>query len=233
MSQDLELLKPSQIIYSKRKTISLIIKEGGEFIVRSPKKITESKIFELIRKKQDWILKTRLKLIQISISQPKIEFEDGQFLPLLGQQIMLKFNDAQQKECIFDPTNLVLAVNPAKNPAKKTIIAWLQKQARAKLDQELKSWAQTMRLNPKQFRLSSAKTRWGSCSGKNVISLNWRLILTPIEVLHYVVIHELAHIEHKNHSIHFWNLVSKFDENYREDRKYLKTQGASLMHNFS
>jgi len=233
MNQDPELLMPSQIIYSKRKTVSLVIKPGGEFIVRSPKKADPQRILDFIKKKQSWISKTRLKLAQTKGGIPKIEFIDRAILPFLGQEITLKFNLTQSIDCIYDQISLVLYLNPSKKPIQEIIFSWLQKQARLMLNQELKYWAAVMKLTPKQFRLSSAKTRWGSCSGKNAISLNWRLILTPLEVLQYVVIHELAHIAEKNHSIDFWNIVAKFDPNFKLNRKYLKTMGHGLIASFS
>jgi predicted metal-dependent hydrolase len=234
MNNLLEILQPSQILYSKRKTISLIIKPGGEFIVRSPKNVAERRIFEFIQKKQDWIIKTREKLALKVVEKHRFEAKDGDIIPFLDSQIHLTYNPNQVKNCIFDPINLLLSVNTVDQTlSKKIVLDWLAKQARLILSEELKFWSQTMKLNPSKFRLSSAKTRWGSCSGKNTISLNWRLILTPKKVLQYVVIHEIAHIKQKNHSQHFWNLVLEFDQNFKEHRKYLKIKGGELIGRFS
>jgi predicted metal-dependent hydrolase len=85
-----------------------------------------------------------------------------------------------------------------------------------------------MNLQYKNLRLSSAKTRWGSCSGQNTISINWRLSILPEELLEYVIIHELAHIKEKNHSSKFWDLVSQFCPDYKQKRKELKGYGRIL-----
>ena len=106
-----ELLKPSEIVYSKRKTISLVIKPGGEFVVRSPKNVDQKRIFEFIHKKQDWILKTKEKL-SLKLAEHQIfNGQDGEVFPFLGKQIKIISNLTQTKSCIFDPTNLVLTVN--------------------------------------------------------------------------------------------------------------------------
>jgi predicted metal-dependent hydrolase len=98
----------------------------------------------------------------------------------------------------------------------------LKSQSRIVLKDSLDNWSEVMNLKYTKFRLSSAKTRWGSCSGRDVISLNWRLILTAPDLINYVVIHELAHVKQKNHSDKFWSLVEKYDPDYKAHRKSLK-----------
>jgi len=80
-----------------------------------------------------------------------------------------------------------------------------------------------MELFPSSLKYRNNKTRWGSCSYKNGINLNLNLLKYPIYVIEYVVIHELAHIKHKNHSRDFWKLVEKFCPNYKNCEKILKT----------
>ena len=102
-------------------------------------------------------------------------------------------------------------------------------EARKTLFERLNYWSQVMNLKYTKFRLSSAKTRWGSCSGRDVISLNWRLILTNIDLIDYVVIHELSHVKQKNHSDKFWALVEKYDPQYKLHRKSLKESQALIL----
>jgi hypothetical protein len=71
-------------------------------------------------------------------------------------------------------------------------------------------------------KLSTARTRWGSCSSKGDINLNWRLALIPQALRHYVAIHELAHLKHMNHSREFWRFVEEYDPEYKANRKALK-----------
>lgn len=97
-----------------------------------------------------------------------------------------------------------------------------KKLSREVLVDRLVHWSRVMNLQYTSFRLSSAKTRWGSCSGKNSINLNWRLVMTPAEVIDYVVIHELAHIKQKNHSVKFWEIVQTYDPLWKQRRKWLR-----------
>ena len=79
------------------------------------------------------------------------------------------------------------------------------------------------------IRIGDQKTRWGSCSSNGTLSFSWRLMLAPPRVLDYVVIHELCHLTHMNHSREFWDKVASHDPDYREHRKWLKENGSSLV----
>jgi predicted metal-dependent hydrolase len=98
-----------------------------------------------------------------------------------------------------------------------------KKQAKKVITSEVEKWSQIMHLTYAKTRISSAKTRWGSCSFTNTISINWRLILLPEECLEYVIIHELAHITEKNHSKNFWNIVETYCPDYKTTRKTLQS----------
>jgi predicted metal-dependent hydrolase len=107
-------------------------------------------------------------------------------------------------------------------------IAYSKKRAIQLFEVLVSSFSKQMELFPTTVRASSAKTRWGSCTFDNKISLNWRLILVPQELLEYVIIHELAHIRQKNHSAEFWKLVGKFCPDYKSKRKQLHAYQALL-----
>jgi predicted metal-dependent hydrolase len=103
-----------------------------------------------------------------------------------------------------------------------------KKIAKTMVFEKIEYWSQKMCLNYSGIRLSSARTRWGSCTYYNVISINWRLSLLSTNLLDYVIIHELAHIKEKNHSSNFWNIVSKYCSDYKATRKQLKSFGSIL-----
>jgi len=103
-----------------------------------------------------------------------------------------------------------------------------KKQAKALFEEELRLYSVQMKCGYTKLRLSSAKTRWGSCSSSGTISINFSLFFAPIEIRHYVIIHELAHVKHPNHSQRFWNFVQQFDPNWKVHRSWLKQHGSWL-----
>jgi predicted metal-dependent hydrolase len=103
-----------------------------------------------------------------------------------------------------------------------------KKQAKALFNQELKHFSEVMQCNYTKLRLSTARTRWGSCSSSGTISIHFALYFAPIEIRQYVIIHELAHVKHPNHSPRFWNFVAQFDPIWLEHRGFLRQHGGWL-----
>lgn len=98
----------------------------------------------------------------------------------------------------------------------------LIKKAKEILPEKVRHFESIMGLHPEGITVTGAKTRYGSCSGKNAVCFSWRLMSYPDEAIDYVVIHELAHIKHHDHSKKFWSLVEKYCPDYKERRKLLK-----------
>ena len=100
-----------------------------------------------------------------------------------------------------------------------------KQQAQEVITPLVKKWSEIMNLHPTYIGFRNNKTRWGSCSHKNRLSFNIQLLRLPIESIEYVVVHELAHIEHKNHSREFWNLVEKYLPDFKARQKGLLSGG--------
>lgn len=112
--------------------------------------------------------------------------------------------------------------------AGKSLERWLRRQARSLLLAEIRTQGTRMELHPKRVTVRGQRTRWGSCSIGGHVSLNWRLVMAPPDVLSYVVVHELAHLAEHNHGPGFWSLVERFCPDFRMHKKWLKQHGHLL-----
>lgn len=112
---------------------------------------------------------------------------------------------------------------------KDVLEKWYKNQARKIYLEKLAYYSEIMGLEYNQVRIKNQKTRWGSCSSKGNINLNWRVVMAPEEVINYLIIHELAHLKHMNHSTDFWNLVKKYCPDYVQWRKWLREKGETLI----
>lgn len=133
------------------------------------------------------------------------------------QEFVEKFGDWINKKLILQ-----------KERAEKSLAADMRKdelvrKARLCLPPLVEKYSAVMGLTPSSVKITSAKTRFGSCSGKNAICFSWRLMAYPQAAVEYVVVHELAHIAHHNHSKAFYNTVKKYMPDYKERQKLLKT----------
>lgn len=105
---------------------------------------------------------------------------------------------------------------------REALAKFAESEARRHLTERLNYWSKQMQLPFAGSSFRKQKTRWGSCSTAGHISLNWKLVFAPEDVIDYVIIHELAHLVHANHSSQFWNLVEKYDPEARQHRRWLR-----------
>lgn len=211
------MIEPKKIVKSRRKTIALVIDSDGELIVRAPFYASKSDIMRFVQEKQNWITQKSEEMKQKKKERPKLALQEGETIPYLGRECMI-FRGMTKKIC-FDGKAFLL---PETSDAGQKLITWYKKRAAVILQERVDSIAKSMNVTPAGVKITSAKTRWGSCSSANHINFSWRLIMCPPEVVDYVVIHELCHILHKNHSKNFWESVGRIDAFYREHENWLK-----------
>jgi hypothetical protein len=126
---------------------------------------------------------------------------------------------------------LPASISHCKRPTEivRSITSWLKAQARTQVHKFVVEQQTLHGFSFNEIRIKDTKSRWGSCSSKNNLNFNWRLILAPERVLNYVVIHETAHLLHLDHSDKFWNTVSSRCPEYKSYKQWLKTNGASIL----
>lgn len=216
---------------SKRNTIGLSVNEAG-LLVTAPGWVTLSQIDEVVQEKLAWILDKAWAHQDKAERTQKAESQwcpEG-VIPFMGQALHLQIpGDGAQVSVSADnevPHNLRLhlPLEATAHPERICTMAcvWLQAQARQHYAQRIAHFSQLYGLSPSSWRLSSASTRWGSCSSTGRIALNWRLIhFTPF-IIDYVIVHELAHLKEMNHSSRFWQLVQKMLPDYKTAREALR-----------
>lgn len=216
-----------KIIRSERRTVGLEVNDRGELIVRAPERLSRAAIDEIIRKHRRWIEK---KLAEAEkrrqMFQPK-KFMEGERFLWLGREYPLRITDERRPALKFTGSEFILSARWQVR-AREIFKKLYRRKALAYLGLRTRQLAELNGFMFTRFRLSSASTRWGSCSTRGTISLTWRLIMAPPEIIDYVIIHELAHTREKNHSRAFWKLVEEQLPDYRQRRCWLKKYGFML-----
>lgn len=184
--------------------------------------------------KKDWIEKNFEKFQEIAEKFPDKKIKAYENFPFKGKERKLKVVITLHKKTFVSITDEHLLLHIPRNDwsanslieehptALKEIRHFYKREAVDFLSERVKFWAGEMNLHPSQVKFREQKTRWGSCSSRKVINLNWRLIVFTQEIIDYVIVHELAHLQHMNHSSHFWGLVEKYVENYKDIVKTMK-----------
>ena len=215
-----------RIIRSKRRTVALIVEYDGSVTVRAPMRLPESAIREFAEKHIDWVVKKKAEMRAV-IPPPQKQYQPGETFLYLGKEYPLEVVPGQHTKLILDDRFKI--AESASGNAEPVFQKWYRQQASHLILERVKFFAELHQLQYEKIKITSARTRWGSCSPKSTLSFSWRLMLTPPEVIDYVIIHELAHTVHHNHSKRFWTLVEKFLPDYRARRKQLRQYGQQAL----
>ena len=197
----------------------------GVVLVR-PKKIHQKKIVVFIEMHAQWIEKQQNK-------HQEMHFEFGDSIYYLGVPRPLTFFESKESYLDLQDKRLLLfgSKRLLSEPCfrKKQLKVCLNKAVEALFKERLDIQSKRMGLTPKRLLCKWLKSRWGSCSTKGNITLNCCLIGAPLWVIDYVMIHELAHLKHMNHSKSFWDLVKYYDSDYKRAMTWLKEHQHMLM----
>ena len=218
----------------KRRTIGLSVGPDG-LSVRAPRWTTVGEVEAFIHEKSGWVLdKLRPSRERAgALERAKTVWADGAEFDFLGQRVRLSLDPAhafEQVGAVLEagdaPAMPVLRLGLARNASEAQIRdaaqAWLMRQAQQVFSESLQRFAPQLGVSYMKLRLSSAGTRWGSASADGTIRLNWRLIHLKPEMIDYVVVHELSHLRHMDHSPQFWGVVASVMPDHLERRKALK-----------
>ena len=215
------MIQPDEIIRSNRKTLSISVDSFGKLTVRAPMRCGQERIFAFLREKEAWIRKKQAEKAAFAPSLPTEDL-DGYTLLILGREYKISLIDGAKIGLNTDVGVLYL---PKKNTQAR-LVRWLKENAKRILTAVTAQTAQRMGTSYRSVTITSARSRWGSCSYDNAVRYSFRLLFAPKEVVEYVTVHELAHTKHKNHSKAFWDEVTKYCPDWKEKRNWLKKHSA-------
>ena len=218
-------MTPHQIIRSNRKTLSLSINDNADLIVRAPQRVSDDEIQKFISEKSDWIDKKQ-RLIKAHLKDSENQLSNDQCL-YLGSLYQLKIDNNNVEPISFNGDMFTIA-NVNREEISLPLKSWYKKRFIEVALPRLSYFSEKHKLKVNQVRVKEQKTLWGSCSSKNNINLNYLLIMAPMKVIDYVIVHELVHTIHKNHSAKFWQKVETIMPNYKDARYWLKENGYKL-----
>lgn len=219
------------IMKSDRKTISITIKEDGAVIVRAPRWVSDRRIQLLVKEKEKWILEKYQELQERNQDKPIRRYTSGERYPLYGQIYVLEVHP-KELTCIriYTEKDHVILEGPVleRNSVKQLLREWYIRQAREIFARRVAYYANKLGVSYGKIRVKEQKTRWGSCSEKGNLNFNWKLLLAPPQILDYVVVHEVCHLKHMNHSADFWSCVKGLLPEYESQRTWLREHAGEL-----
>jgi predicted metal-dependent hydrolase len=215
-----------EIKYSDRKTITITVERDRIIIVHAPLNTSAETIHNLIEKKKFLLYKKINGSNKYPIPKPYKEFVSGESILFLGRHYKLQIVDETFEGIVLENDFQISKSN--KNNANKLLRDFYIKQAEEKIIPRAVRFADRLGVQHEKISIQNLKYRWSSCTPNHNISFNWRIIMAPIYVIDYVIVHELTHLREPNHTAEFWNIISVQLSDYKKAKNWLKDNGSLL-----
>jgi len=228
-----------QIRRSSRISQARIVVSPAKVEVIVPLTMQDQNIYRFVSDKQNWIENALDKLSRRNQEIPALapeNYVEGAEIPYQGKKYRLSLVYSQAQQCGIEFQEGFKVTIPAGTIEKNQhellrgqLTLWMQRQALIKAEEYVRWHGDKFQLFPRSIKIKKLRSRWGSCGKNNDMHLNWVLILASEKILEYVVVHELCHIRHRNHSNDFWILVAAHLPDYKQHRHWLKVHGSGLI----
>ncbi|MDX9731406.1 MAG: SprT family zinc-dependent metalloprotease [Bdellovibrionales bacterium] len=219
----------------RRSGLRLTVEQDGTLKVTAPLSAPLRLVEEFVLANHEWIADQRQKMSEYRLKNPPKSFAEGEPFRFFGREHRLVFESAAERmregarvraeliEDLLVVRGLSREEAGEREQVVRTAIARLyDAQARLHVPERVRVFSEKMGVRPSGLSFRCQKTRWGSCSSQGHISINWKVIFAPEEVIDYLIVHELAHLVHANHSERFWSLVAIHDPEHRSHRLWLR-----------
>ncbi len=213
---------------SRRKTLSIYIEREGSVSVLAPVSSSDTDIEEVIKKKEYQIHKLLAEWETANNSRVEREFVNGQSFMYLGKNYRLESTSEKQTALLILKNGYFLLNKKCKNKATQLFIDFYKEKGLPKIIERVERYKNRLDVAPSQVRIMELKNRWASCSKKGNLNFHWKCILAPLDVISYIVVHELVHLKIDNHTKQFWNEVDKVIPDYKKHIEWLKNNGAAM-----
>ena len=225
------------IFSDRKKTIGLTIDRNKKLTVRAPRKLSEDDVKTNLFRKAKWIIAHLEKMDKIQEAESEKEFVSGEKFLLRGYKYslnILKSEDDAAASLILKNGSFIATV-PKHIPEsyykmylRPLFMGYFQKKAEQVINERLGMYLEYFDGTPSAVIVKDYKSKWGSCSRDNKLRFNWRIIMAKISIIDYLIVHELCHMEHKNHSKDYWKAVEAILPDYAESRRWLRINGSTL-----
>ena len=211
---------------TRRRSIGFVVSLEG-LSVSAPRWVNQADIDSALHAKSDWILRKlgEQQERQRRLQAARVDWRDGTRIPFLGEPVIVVLDPRATGAVLHADTQaLHVGLPQTAQPVqiRDAVQSWLQRQARRVFDERCRHFAAQLGVRVTRLSLSSATTRWGSASADGSVRLNWRLVHFAMPTIDYVVAHELAHLQHMDHSPRFWDVVRSVVPDYEQHRSTLK-----------
>ena len=216
----------------RRRTMAITVDSEGAVRVAAPNHVSSATIAAFVQARASWIEKQR----EASRARPTVprRFVTGETLLFLGREYVLRIHAGTNRhtEVRLEGRALALSVPQSHDTSEARAAAvlsalqgWYRLEAERVIANRILHYQQRVGVKPKALRISNAERQWGSCGAGGTVRISWRLVMAPLSLIDYVIVHELCHLRHSNHGPPFWRLVGTILPDYKSLRGHLRREG--------
>ncbi len=221
-----------QVVRSRRATADIVIERDGSILVRAPESIPDERIEDMVEAKRYWIYKNLAEWRDLNATRVLREYRNGEGFLYLGRSYRLLLVANQTEPLLLKNGRFCLqrdlvdegAIEAAKTAFRDYYIS----RGSERITQRLNYYAPKVGVAPHGIDVRELGNRWASCSPNGNLAFHWKCMMAPQSIIDYIVVHELCHFHHLDHTDAFWNEVDKVIPNYGERKEWLRVNGAGL-----
>lgn len=215
-----------KLVGSERKTMSIYVERDGSVLVRAPRRTPKEQIGAIMNKKKFWVYKSISEFQELNQSRVSRKIASGEGFLFLGKSYRLMIQKGLKAPLSLDQSHFLLDED-ATDRARELFINFYRRKGKTHITSRVAYFKAKFGLDPGRVRVLDLKNRWASRS-ENRLNFHWKVVLAPLAIIDYIVVHELAHCRYPKHNLAFWELVESVMPDYREKKDWLRKNGASL-----
>ena len=215
-----------------RRTTDIVIERDGLITVRPPLHMTPEQVDETVLSRRMWIYRNLAHWRDLNATRVLREWVNGESFLYLGSSYRLQLVAEQDESLKLKDGRFCLlrsvVDSGGTDAALDAFRQFYRDKGAPRLAGRVAFFARKAGVNPGKVQVKDLGYRWASCLANGDLHFHWRCLMAPLTVIDYIVVHELCHLRHRDHSVAFWNEVDKVLPDWRNRREWLRVRGASL-----
>lgn len=217
------------VVFRNRKTLSIEVEAPNVITVIAPEGTDEVRILETVKTKSKWIIQRLFDIKEMEYRKRTKQYVNGEAFIYMGRNYSLQI--VQDDKATLPEAKLirgrfyVYTYSREEKVVGQALENWYKDKAREKIQERIKYYQYYFDIKPTNIIIKDQQKRWGSCTSKKELLFNWKCIMAPSPVLDYIVVHEMCHLAHMNHSKEFWQLLKRVLPDYENRKAWLRNNG--------
>ncbi|MBY0503982.1 MAG: M48 family metallopeptidase [Bryobacteraceae bacterium] len=221
-----------EVVKSRRRTADIVMERDGRILVRTPEDLSSQQIQEIVDAKRHWIYRNLAEWRDLNATRVLREYRNGEGFLYLGRSYRLLLVTEQEAALVLTGGRFCLRRDIADKgsiaAAKDAFRDYYLANGMKRISPRVEYFAPKVGVAPTGLDVREIGYRWASCSPTGHLSFHWKCMMAPPTIIDYIVVHELCHFHHLDHSEAFWNEVDKVIPEYRERKEWLRKNGAAM-----